>query len=104
MGRCNLYYTEYVCNHLLSHIQYNRLEFKITKQVDADNDLLISINTGNPSLDKQLRSLVLDVFDFNLKKFQHDFMNGYDLANEIDSQLMKKPWLVKDRVNDIILF
>jgi hypothetical protein len=104
MGRCSLYYTEYVCNHLLSYIQYNRIEFKITKQIDGDDDLLISIDTSNPTLDKQLKSLVLDVFDFNLTKFQNDYLKGYDLKFEIDTQFSSKPWLVKDRTKDIILF
>jgi hypothetical protein len=104
MGRCDLYYTEYVCNHLLPYIQYNRIEFKITKQIDGDDDLLISIDTSNPTLDKQLKSLVLDVFDFNLSKFQNDYLSGYDLEFEINTQLSSKPWLVKDRTKDIILF
>ena len=53
---------------------------------------------------EKVKSLILDVFDFNLGKFQSKFLENYNLSTEIDNQLSSKPWLVKDRSSDIILF
>jgi L-ribulose-5-phosphate 3-epimerase UlaE len=72
--------------------------------LDNFDDTYLGAFSSNPTLDKQLKSLVLDVFDFNLTKFQNDYLKGYDLKFEIDAQFSSKPWLVKDRTKDIILF
>lgn len=105
MGRTEMYYSEYICNQLFLPSLTNHIEFRFTKQTDDNDDFNISVRTSqNPSGDEKLKSLVLDVFDFNLNKFQSDYLNGYDLTSEIDTQLSTKPWLVKDRSKDIILF
>jgi hypothetical protein len=48
--------------------------------------------------------LVLDVFDFNINKFSNDFLNEYDIEDDIINQVKDKPWLVKDRTKDLIMF
>lgn len=104
MGRLDLYYSEYVSNHLFTPLVTDRLEFMITKQKDDKEDLTISVNSNSIYSKEKVKSLILDVFDFNLGKFQSKFLENYNLSTEIDNQLSSKPWLVKDRSSDIILF
>jgi hypothetical protein len=74
----------------------------ITKQKYDDDDLKISIKADSIYSKKTIKSLVLDVFDFNLGKFQSMFLENYNLTTEIETQLYSKPWLVKDRSKDIV--
>jgi len=104
MGRLDLYYSEYVGNHLFTPLVTDRLEFMITKQKDDDEDVTISVNSNSIYSKEKVKSLILDVFDFNLGRFQSKFLENYNLSTEIDNQLSSKPWLVKDRSSDIILF
>ena len=53
---------------------------------------------------KDIKSLVLDVFDFNLNKFSNEYLNDFNIDSDIKNQLDSKPWLVKDRIKDLILF
>jgi len=102
MGRLELYYSEYICNHLFTPTITDKIEFMITKQKDDDDDLKISIKADSIYNKKTIKSLVLDVFDFNLGKFQSTFLENYNLTTEIETQLSSKPWLVKDRSKDIV--
>jgi hypothetical protein len=104
MGRLELFYSEYVCNHLFASLATDRMEFMITKQKNDDEDLIISVNSNSIYSKEKIKSLILDVFDFNLGKFQSMFLEDYNLTTEIETQLSSKPWLVKDRSSDIILF
>jgi hypothetical protein len=104
MGRLELYYSEYICNHLFTPLITNKIEFTLTKQKDSEDDLIISINSKSIYNKDQIKSLVLDTFDFNFGKFQSDFLDNYDLTKEIDFQLSSKPWMVKDKTKDMVLF
>ena len=105
MGRINLYYSEYICNQLFTPALLEKIEFKFTNQIDNEDDINITIKTPkHPLSNDRIKSLILDVFDFNLSKFQNDYLDGYDLKSEINTQLSSKPWLVKDRTKDLILF
>jgi hypothetical protein len=105
MGRLSLYYSEYICNQLFTPTLLDKIEFKFTNQIDSEDDINITIKTPkHPSGNDRIKSLILDVFDFNLSKFQNDYLSSYDLKSEINTQLSSKPWLVKDRTQDIILF
>jgi hypothetical protein len=105
MGRLSFYYSEYICNQIFTPALLDKIEFKFTNQIDSEDDINITIKTPkHPSGNSRVKSLILDVFDFNLSKFQNDYLNDYDLKSEINTQLSSKPWLVKDRTKDIILF
>jgi hypothetical protein len=52
---------------------------------------------------KLIESMVLDVFDFNLGKFTNEYLKGYNFDEEINKPFDKKPWLVYDKVKDMII-
>jgi hypothetical protein len=106
MGRQELYYSEYICNQLfdviLSTNRYTQLTFKYSSiKVDEDNQIDISVNSIYPK--KDIISMVLDVFDFDMLVF-YDKIKDYDIIEDITNPFGDKPWLVKDRIKDLKLF
>ncbi len=102
-GRAHLYYSEYVCNQLFSSIKTDKITFKISDAKDDNSDLDIQIISASPYLTEKVKSMVLDVFDFNLQRFISTTLKKYDLTKEIDSQLETKPWLVKDKILELFI-
>jgi hypothetical protein len=47
--------------------------------------------------------MVLDVFDFDMLVF-NDKIKDYNIMEDITNPLGDKPWLIKDRLKDLILF
>lgn len=102
MGRQELYYSEYICNQLFNVILTNKVTFKYSSiKVDEDNQIDIKSNSIYPN--KDITSMVLDVFDFDMLVF-NDKIKGYDIMEDITNPFGDKPWLVKDKVKDLILF
>lgn len=103
LGRREFYYGEYVCNHLFDILVTDEILFKYTTDV-VEDDLNIDIICDSIYSNKDIKSLVLDVFDFNLNKFSNEYLNDFNIDSDIKNQLDSKPWLVKDRIKDLILF
>ena len=103
LGRREFYYGEYVCNHLFDILVTDEILFKYTTDV-VEDDLNIDIICDSIYSHKDIKSLVLDVFDFNLNKFSNEYLNEFNIDSDIKNQLDSKPWLVKDRIKDLILF
>jgi len=103
LGRREFYYGEYVCNHLFDILVTDKILFKYTSDI-IDDDLNVDIVCDSIYDFKDIKSLVLDVFDFNFNKFVNDYLNDFDIETDITNQLGEKPWLVKDRMKDLIIF
>lgn len=102
MGRQELYYSEYICNQLFDVILTSKLTFKYSStKVDDDNQINIQSMSLFPK--KDIVSMVLDVFDFDMLVFK-DKVKDYDIMEDITHPFNNKPWLVKDRLKDLILF
>jgi hypothetical protein len=102
MGRQELYYSEYICNQLFNIILTDKITFKYSSvKVDEDNQIDINSNSIHPK--KDIVSMVLDVFDFDMLVFK-DKIKDYDIMEDITNPFDNKPWLVKDRLKDLILF
>jgi hypothetical protein len=52
---------------------------------------------------KDIISMVLDVFDFDMLVF-NDMIKGYEIMEDITKPFDKKLWLVRDKIKDLILF
>jgi hypothetical protein len=102
MGRQELYYSEYICNQLFDVILTDRLTFKYSS-VKQDDDNQIDIHSMSLFPRKDIISMVLDVFDFDMLKF-NDAIKGYDIMEDITKPFDTKPWLLRDKIKDLILF
>ena len=103
LGRREFYYGEYVCNHLFDILVTNKIIFKYSTDTIND-DLNIEIICDSIYTDKDIKSLVLDVFDFNLNKFENDYLFDYVIDRDIDGQFEIKPWLIKDKIRELVMF
>lgn len=104
MGRLHLYYSEYISNHIFTTIMSNKLEFKFSTKINDDDDFDIEVYSSNsPYSNETIKSLILDVFNFNLNDFKF-LISNYDLTKDLTEPFEKKPWLIKDRVEDVIIF
>jgi len=104
LGRREFYYGEYVCNHLFNILETDKIVLKYNNSLDSEEDLNIEVICNSFYSPEKVKSLVLDVFDFNINKFSNDYLNEYDVEDDIINQVKDKPWLVKDRIKDLIMF
>ena len=102
MGRQELYYSEYICNQLFDVILTDRLTFKYSS-IKQDDDNQIDIHSMSLFPRKDVISMILDVFDFNMLKF-NDTIKDYDIMEDITRPFNNKPWLIRDKIKDLILF
>jgi len=103
MGRKYYYYSEYICNHLFNTITNNDINFKCSIKQNSEDDFNIEILTKSIYPNDKIKSLVLDVFDFNLNEFKNK-LSGYNYIDDITKPFDSKPWLIRDRIRDILIF
>ena len=103
MGRSHYYYSEYIAHNIMTPIVSQKLSFKISTRLDEDEDFMIDIKSNSIYNDGFVKSMILDVFDFDLTTFNERLV-GYDFLDDILHPFDNKPWLVKDRTNDCIIF
>jgi len=104
MGRQELYYSEYICNQLFDVILTDKITFKYSSvKSDEDGDFQIDITSNSIHPKKDIISMVLDVFDFDMLVF-NDKIKDYDIIEDLTKPFDNKPWLTKDKTKDLILF
>jgi hypothetical protein len=101
-GRGIYYYAHYMFNQMYTLLGVNNLMFKYNSELDENEDHKIKI-VSDSNLPKQtIKDLVLDVFDMNVKEFS-ECLSNYNLIEDITKPDEPKPYLVQDRLEDIIL-
>jgi len=101
-GRSMVYYSNYIFNHMYSLLGVKNLKFYFTTDVDSDEDFKIEIVSKSILNSNKIKSLVLDVFDFDLNEFNNKLSN-YDLIDDILYQDNNKPYMVQDRLEHVVL-
>jgi hypothetical protein len=101
-GRSMVYYSNYIFNHMYSLLGVKNLKFYFTTDVDSDEDFKIEIVSESILISNEIKSLVLDVFDFDLNEFNNKLSN-YDLIDDILYQDNNKPYMVQDRLEHVVL-
>ena len=103
-GRAELYYCEYIANQLFSSAKASKASMVLEDTLNEDtNEVMFELISNSPYLHESVKSMVLDVFDFDLTRFNTKYLKNYDFSNEIDNQLSEKPWLVKDKLSELII-
>jgi hypothetical protein len=69
----------------------------------VDDEMDIKVVSSSRYDSKIIKSLILDVFDFDLEVFSNR-MESYDLTHDILDPEGLKPYLVQDRLEDVIIF
>jgi hypothetical protein len=103
MGRLHYYYSEYIAHNIMTSINSKKMSFKISTRIDEDEDFMIEIKGNSMYSDEVIKSMVLDVFNFDLESFKHT-LSSYNFTDDIDNPFGSKPWLFKDQINNCIIF
>lgn len=101
-GRLMAYYSHYIFNHMYSLMGVNDLNFFFTKEEDNE-DFKIKIVSETKQNVKELKSLILDVFNFDLEEFKTK-IGDYDVMQDILFPDKEKPYTKQDMLEHIILF
>ena len=101
-GRGIYYYAHYMFNQMYSLLGVDNLMFKYNSELDENEDHKIKIVSDSTLPKQTIKDLVLDVFDMNVKEFSGCLTN-YNLIEDITKPDNPKPYLVQDRLEDIIL-
>jgi len=101
-GRGILYYSHYIFNQMYSLLGVDKLYFHYSNELNEDEDYRIKVLCDSQVPKKTIESLVLDCFDMNLTEFK-ERLSDYDFTKDVTDQTLEKPYLVQDRLKDIIL-
>jgi hypothetical protein len=102
-GRLMVYYSHYMFNHIYSSIMTDEVDLFFTKELNKNEDFNIKIVSKSGLNKDTIKSLVLDVFNFDLEDFKTK-VKDYDLTQDILDPMGKKPYLIQDRLEDTIVF
>lgn len=100
-GRSMVYYSHYILNQISSTIGSDNMFIHFLPKVEDEMNIKVITNSMYDS--KTIKSLILDVFDFDLEDFSNR-MESYDLTQDILNPEGEKPYLVQDRLEDVIIF
>jgi hypothetical protein len=101
-GRGMYYYSHYMFNHMYNLLGIDNLYFFYTNELDEDEDYKIKISSDSKIDSKTIKNLILDVFDMDLTEFNEKLLNYNFLIDILDPE-SPKPYLIQDRLEDIVL-
>jgi predicted regulator of amino acid metabolism with ACT domain len=101
-GRGILYYSHYIFNQMYSLLGVDKVHFRYSINLDEEEDYKIKVICDSQIPKKTIESLVLDCFDMDLTEFK-ERLSDYDFTKDVTDQALDKPYLVQDRLKDIIL-
>ena len=101
-GRSMFYYSNYIFNHMYNLLGITELRFFYSNTVDSEDDLNVKIECNSKIGSEKIKSLVLDVFDFDLKQFNEKLIN-YNTIDDILIQTKEKPYMVQDMLEHVII-
>ena len=101
-GRGMFYYSHYIFNHMYSLLGVDKLYFHYSSDLDENEDYKIKVVSESNYSKDQIISLILDVFDMDLTEFKERLSN-YNFTEDITNPSLDKPYLVQDRLIDVVL-
>ena len=101
-GRGMFYYSHYIFNHMYSLLDVDKLYFHYSSEFDENEDYDIKVVSDSRYSKSQITNLVLDVFDMDITEFKERLLN-YNFTEDITNPSLDKPYLVQDRLIDVVL-
>jgi len=101
-GRGIYYYAHYMFNQMYTLLGVDNLMFFYNSELDENEDHKIKIVLDSTLPKQIIKDLVLDVFNMDVKGFS-ECLTNYNFIEDITKPYEPKPYLVQDRLEDIIL-
>ena len=70
--------------------------------MDENEDYKVKVISDSLLPKEKIESLVLDCFDMDLTEFK-ERLSDYNFTNDILDETLEKPYLVQDRLKDVVL-
>lgn len=102
-GRLMNYYTHYMFNNMYSTLNIDKAKFFFTQGLNENEDFDIDIVSDSWVDKDDVKSLILDVFDFDLDSFKETVID-YNITQDILFPSNVKPYTRQDRLKDVLLF
>jgi len=103
MGRGMMYYSELIGKKILPSIYSDKIKIQLSDEKNYDGDTIIELITDSIISKEKIKSLILDVFDFDYNQFYTQF-KSYDFCDDIKKPTEDKFWLVKDiEIKDLVI-
>jgi hypothetical protein len=87
---------------MYSLLGVDKLYFNYSSDLNENEDYKIKVVSDSRYSKDQITNLILDVFDMDLTEFNKKLSN-YNFTEDITNQSLDKPYLVQDRLKDVIL-
>jgi hypothetical protein len=87
---------------MYSLLGVDKLYFYYSSELDENEDYKIKVVSESNYSKDQITNLVLDVFDMDLTEFKERLSN-YNFTEDITNPSLDKPYLVQDRLIDVVL-
>ena len=103
-GRFDYYFGEYITNHILNITNADSIEIKYLPSLGIE-DLVLKLNLENSLLGKKyVVSLLLDTFytKENLSELRK-LVESYNILEDLKNPLDTKPWLIKNKIEDVVI-
>ena len=101
-GRGIFYYSHYIFNHMYSLLNVDTVYFHYSNELNEDEDYKIKVISKSKIDGKKIESLILDCFDMDLTNFKNK-LDGYQFFDDIVDPNSLKPYLIQDRLKDVVL-
>ena len=80
----------------------DKVYFRYSNELDENDDYKIKVICNSDLPKEKIESLVLDCFDMDLTEFKERLEN-YQFFDDVVDPNSSKPYLVQDRLKDVIL-
>jgi hypothetical protein len=87
---------------MYSLLGVDQLYFRYSNKLDENEDYKIKVVSNSLISKNSIESLILDVFDMDLTEFKEK-LNSYQFFDDIVDPNSNKPYLVQDRLKDVVL-
>ncbi len=101
-GRGIFYYSHYIFNHMYSLLGTDKVYFRYSNELDENEDYKIKVICNSNIPKEKIESLVLDCFDMDLTDFKQR-LEKYQFFDDVVDPSSSKPYLVQDRLKDVVL-
>jgi len=104
MGRICHYYFENISYQVLNKLGTDKIWFKSQTGLTESGDLNIKMDSTSYYPNEKIKSMILDIFDFNYNKFKNENLTDFEYTTQIETQLEKSNWVNLKEFSELNLF